>query len=168
MSSTDDPGRTVYAEYIKDQLEAQEARKASLEQRGLAVITTSGALVTLLFGLTALTTKRAQTFDIPHLAASFLVVALVFFVLAAVSALVTNVPRSYQGVTVDSLRSAVKSRWDDTEEVASRKVALTQLDVLAAAKKVNTEKGYALITGMVLEIFAVALVGVAMGIVVWD
>ena len=49
-----DGGRSIYADFIKEQLDAQEARKVSLEQRGLAVITTSGALVTLLFGLTAL------------------------------------------------------------------------------------------------------------------
>ena len=57
-SATKEPkGRAVYGEYIKEQLNAQEARKNSLEQRGLAVITTSGALVTLLFGLTALTCR---------------------------------------------------------------------------------------------------------------
>jgi hypothetical protein len=168
VSPPDVPGRTVYAAYIKDQLAVQDARKTSLEQRGLAVITTSGALVTLLFGLTALTTKRAATFDIPKWAASCLIVALAFFVLAAVSAIFTNLPRSYQGVTADALRDAVKNRWDDTEEVASRMVALTQLKVLASAKEVNTGKGRFLIAGMVFEIFAVALVGVAMGIVVWD
>jgi nitrate reductase NapE component len=163
-----DPGRTLYAAYIRDQLVVQEARKSSLEQRGLAVITTSGALVTLLFGLTALTTERAATFDIPGLAATFLTVAIAFFVLAALSALLTNLPRSYQGVTVDALREAVKNRWDDTEAEASRMVALTQLKVLASAKAVNTQKGYFLVAGMVFEIVAVALVGVAMGIVVWD
>ena len=163
-----DPGRTLYAAYIKDQLDAQEGRKSSLEQRGLAVITTAGALVTLLFGLTALSTTREATFDIPGTASTFLTVALVFFVLAALSALLTNLPRSYQGVTVDALRDAVKDRWDDTEAVASKMVALTQLKVLASAKEVNTQKGYFLIAGMVFEIIAVALVGVAMGIVIWD
>ena len=168
MSATENPGRDVYASYIKGELENQQARKASFEQRGLAVITTSGALVTLLFGLTALSTKRTATFDIPGAAAAFLTVALVFFVLAAVSAIITNLPRTYQGVTVDALRGAVKDRWDDNEAEASRMVALTQLKTLAAAKDINTQKGRALITGMALEIVAVALVGVAMGTVVWD
>jgi hypothetical protein len=168
MSSNEDPGRAVYAAYIKDQVDAQEARKSSLEQRGLAVITTSGALVTLLFGLTTLSTKRAAMFEIPGAAAAFLTLALVFFVLAALSAIITNLPRSYQGVTVEGLRGAVKDRWDDDEAEASRMVALTQLKELASAKEVNTQKSWALITGMVLEIVAVALVGVAMGIVVWN
>jgi hypothetical protein len=161
-------GRAVYSEYIKEQLADQEARKVSLEQRGLAVITTSGALVTLLFGLTALTVKRESTFAIPDKAAVFLVVALVFFVAAALSALITNIPRSYRGVTVRALREAVEDQWEDSEETASKKVALTRLTVLASAKRVNDQKGYALIGGVAAEIIAVAMVGVAMGIVLWD
>ena len=161
-------GRAIYAAFIKEQLDAQESRKTSLEQRGLAVISTSGVLVTLLFGLTALSVKRATTFEIPTAAATLLVFALVCFVAASVFALVTNLPRSYQGVTVEGLRSAVSDRWDDDEARASRKVARTRLDVLAAAKDVNGQKARALVAGMVLEIVAVALVGVAMAIVIWD
>jgi len=168
MSASEDHGRTFYAAYIKDQVDAQEARKASLEQRGLAVITTSGALVTLLFGLTTISTKRAATFDIPGSAATFLTIALVLFVLAALSAIVTNLPRNYQEATVEGLRDAVRNRWGDDEAEASKMVALTQLKVLASAKHVNEQKGRALIAGMVFEILAVALVGVAMGIVVWS
>jgi hypothetical protein len=161
-------GRTIYAAYIKEQLDAQEARKSSLEQRGLAVISTSGVLVTLLFGLTALSVKRAPKFEIPTTAATFLVLALVFFVLASVSALITNLPRSYQGATVQGLRSAVTDRWDDDEAKASRKVARTRLDVIAAAKDVNKQKAWALVAAMVLEIIAVALVGMAMSFVLLD
>lgn len=161
-------GRTVYSEYIKEQLDAQEARKASLEQRGLAVISTSGVLVTLLFGLTALSIKSEPTFDIPDTSAGFLVAALLFFVLGALSALLTNLPRSYEGVTVEALRRAVKERWDDSEAAASRKVALTRLTVLQSAKGVNGQKSVALAAGMVCEILAVALVGIAMGFVLWE
>ena len=168
--SSDDQttGRALYAEYIKEQLDAQEARKVSLEQRGLAVISTSGVLVTLLFGLTALSVRREDTFVIPDTAAAFLVAALVFFVLAALSAIITNLPRSYEGVKVDALREAVRDRWEDSEPTASRMVALTRLKVLASAKEKNDQKGVALIAGMSFEIFAVALVGVAMGFVLWD
>jgi hypothetical protein len=134
-------GRSIYADYIKAQLDAQEARKASLEQRGLAVIATSGVLVTLLFGLTALSVRHASTFVIPDTASVLLIVARVFFVLAALSAIVTNVPRSYEGVTVAALRGAVTERWHDSEAVASEMVALTRLKMLASAKKNNDAKG---------------------------
>lgn len=161
-------GRAIYADYIKEQLEAQEARKASLEQRGLAVITTSGVLVTLLFGLTALSVRNASTFVIPDTAAALLIVALVFFVLAALCAIVTNVPRPYEAATVDGLRRAVKERWDDTDAVASEMVALTRLKTLASAKEKNNAKGTALVVAMSFEILAVALVGAAVGFVLWD
>jgi nitrate reductase NapE component len=160
-------GGTLYAEYIKDLLDAQEARKAALEQRGLAVISTSGALVTILFGLTAIS-KRESTFVIPNSAAALLVAALVFFVLAALSAIVTNLPRSYAGVQVEPLRDAVQNRWEDSETRASKMVALTRLKVLATAKEKNEQKGVALVVGMSFEIVAVVLVGIAMGFVLWD
>jgi nitrate reductase NapE component len=163
-----DGGRSIYADFIKEQLDAQEARKVSLEQRGLAVITTSGALVTLLFGLTALSVRRATTLVIPDTAAVLLIVALVCFVLAALCAIVTNVPRSYEGVTVDALRGAVRERWVDSEAVASEMVALTRLKMLASAKKNNDAKGIALVIAMSFEILAVALVGAAVGFVLWE
>jgi hypothetical protein len=161
-------GRSLYAKYIDEQTAAQEARKTSLEQRGLAVITTSGALVTLLFGLTALSVRPDSRFVIPGVAAALLVVALAFFVLAALFAIVTNLPRSYEGVTVDALRGAVNSRWEDDEVTASRMIALTQLKVLASAKAMNNQKGLALALAMSSEIIAVALVGAAVGFVLWE
>jgi hypothetical protein len=161
-------GHVVYADFIKEQLAAQDARKASLEQRGLAVITTSGALVTLLFGLTALTVAREATYDIPGTAATFLLFALGFFLLAAVSGLLTNLPRGYEATTVEGLREGVRNRWGDDEATASRRVAHTRLNVLASAKSVNKQKGYLLVAGMVLEIIAVTLVAVAMAFVLWD
>jgi nitrate reductase NapE component len=140
----------------------------SLEQRGLAVITTSGVLVTLLFGLTALSVRRASTFVIPDAAAALLIAALVCFVLAALSAIVTNLPRSYEAVTVDDLRKAVGERWQDSGAVASEMVALTRLKMLASARKNNDVKVRALVLAMGCEILAVALVGAAVGFVLWD
>jgi len=168
VQESDTRGRAIYSEYIKEQLDAQEARKISLEQRGLAVITTSGVLVTLLFGLTALSVRRASTFVIPDAAAALLIAALIFFVLAAVLAIVTNLPKRYEGVTVDALREAVKERWEDSEAVASEMVALTRLKMLASAKRNNDLKGRALVIAMACEILAVALVGAAVGCVLWD
>ena len=161
----DGRGRAIYADFIKEQQDAQEARKTSLEQRGLAVITTSGALVTLLFGLTAISVGGADALDIPSSSAALLVAALVFFVLAAVLAIATNLPRSYEGVTVDALRRAVEERWADGEAVASEMVALTRLKTLASAKRNNDLKGRALVAAMACEIVAVALVGAAVGFV---
>ena len=136
---TDPRGRAIYADYIKEQQEAQEARKLSLEQRGLAVITPRGARDAAL-RTTALSVRRASTFVIPDSAAVLLVVALVFFVLAALLAIGTNLPVR-RGVSVDALRKAVQERWEDSEAVASEMVALTRLKTLASAKRNNDLEG---------------------------
>src|ERR1700694_370776 len=95
-ASTTDSGASILAAYVQAQLARQDARKTSLEQRGITVITTAGALVTLLFGLAALSTKRAQTFALPAGASYLLVVALVLFFGAALAAILTNVPLEYE------------------------------------------------------------------------
>jgi hypothetical protein len=48
-----DPAGYLYADLVKEELAREQARKTSLEQRGLSVISTSGALVSLLFALLA-------------------------------------------------------------------------------------------------------------------
>lgn len=103
-------GFQTYGEFAKDELAAQDQRKASFEQRGLAVITTSGALVTLLFALAALSTKESQTFVLPDRARGWLEAALVSFFFAAVAALITNVPLGYEAVEADEIKSGSISR----------------------------------------------------------
>ena len=165
-NATEGSGRAIYADYIREQLEGQEARKTSLEQRGLSLVGTAGALVTLLFGLAALATER-EGFAFPTAARALLVAALVFFVVAGLAALITNIPLSYEGVTTDALRAAVKERWADSEATAAEMTSLTRINVLESAKRRNNLKGVALFAGMVCEIVAVALVGAAVGVVLW-
>src|SRR5262249_12281036 len=79
---------------LLDQLDEERRRKTSLEQRGTAVITTSGTLVSLLFALAALITTRKQ-FHIPPSAQLILLLAVAFFVIAATGRLLANVPLRY-------------------------------------------------------------------------
>jgi nitrate reductase NapE component len=67
-------------------------------------------------------------------------------------------------VTVDALRKAVKERWSDSLQM----VALTRLRTLASAKQNNDAKGVALVIAVGFEILAVALVGAAVGFVLWE
>ena len=90
----DDSGVSVLDAFIKDALTAQDQRKASFEQRGLAVITTSGALATLLLALAALSTTKQTTLVLPGSAKPWLIAALILFFVSAVAALGTNVPQS--------------------------------------------------------------------------
>lgn len=55
-SGEDSGGHEVYAEYLEQLVVDQNARNGSVEQCGLSVVTTSAALVSLLFGLVAVIT----------------------------------------------------------------------------------------------------------------
>lgn len=154
-------GVVAYGEFVKDELAAQDQRKASFEQRGIAVITTSGALATLLFALAALSTKQSQTFVLPAGARDWLVGALVLFVLAAIAAVITNVPVGYEAVDADEIKGRLKEDPPRNTEAAAKDIALTRVKALRSAKKKNGRKGKVLFAGMVAEVLAVACVAAA-------
>jgi uncharacterized membrane protein YcjF (UPF0283 family) len=160
-------GAAVYAAYVASQVASQEARKSSFEQRGLAVITTSGVLVSLLFGLTAVLTGAAG-YHPPGAARVPILAALFCFIVAAVAAITTNLPQLYRGVTAEALKKQIEEQWEDTGTEARRAVAFTELDVLARAKEQNHKKGEALALAIRAEIAAVYFLAVAVGTILLD
>lgn len=82
---------------------------------GLAVITTSGALVTLLSGLAALV-AGVEKYTVPASTKDWLVGAVFMFVLASIAGLLTNVPLPYQYVKGEALTDAVNKRWAMTRK----------------------------------------------------
>jgi hypothetical protein len=159
------PGWQVYTEYAKAELDLQHSRKDSLEQRGLAVVTTSGALVTLLFGLVAVLTDVTD-FALPNAARPWLYSALGLFFLAALGALLTNAPLRYVTVKPEDLREAARTRWEDSAKAAHRKVFITRVNVMADTKRKNDLKGRVLLAAMAAEVLAVGSVGMAVRLVI--
>jgi len=159
------PGTAAYAELLKEELAAQEARKASFEQRGLAVVTTSGALAALLFGLASLAmTGKIQS--LPSDAKVWLAVALVAFVCAAVLGLLTNFPFVYDAPKVEAIKGRLKEVPIKDQDAAVRDIALTRVRTLKDAKNKNKRKGRLLFGAMTLEVVAVALLAVAIWLII--
>lgn len=133
-------------------------RKPSLEQRGAAVITSSGTLVTLLFALVGAITV-ATGYTLPNTSRYWLGAALVAFVAAAVIALWTNIPRDYgePNITADDLTNL----WTGTASEAGLDVARNQLEQVAQARSVNARKARILVGAIATEIVGVALLAVA-------
>jgi hypothetical protein len=129
------------------------------------VTTTSGALVTLLFALAALSTKESQTFVLPDSARRWLDAALILFFLAAVAALVTNLPLSYEAVEASAIRARLKESPVRDADKAATDIALTRVKALESAKSKNTAKGRALFVGLAFEMLAVGCVAVAIWLV---
>jgi hypothetical protein len=145
----------LIADLITKELDAEQSRTASLQARGLAVISSSGTLVTLLFGLSAVATT-AQHFKLPTTAKPPLYVAAVLLVAAAVSGIVTNAPRRGDLTNLTALqrlRPLLESPyWESPAGPARQEVARTQLAVAQQARAGNRVRARFLLVGIVLEI----------------
>jgi hypothetical protein len=155
----------VYAPLIAAELAELRAVKASFEARAVAVITTSGVLVTLLFGMAALQTGR-ENFALPESTRPALFIALALFVVAAVLALVVNLPRAYDAPTVDGLRAMLGPPWHSEPWIARRRVGMTLVAAIASYKRGNEQKARFLKLAIGAECVAVGFVALAVAIII--
>ncbi|MHB8380664.1 MAG: hypothetical protein ACYDB2_12275 [Acidimicrobiales bacterium] len=155
MAST---GPDIYTDFIKTLTDAEAARKTSIEAKGTGIITTSSALVTILFGLVAVVTSRT-TFLLPVAAHGWMVSAILAFVVAAATAILINFPLPYgqTTITLDELREW----WGDTDAVADAAVSGLRLQQLNAARRVNALKAGILAVACTAELAGIALLTVA-------
>lgn len=147
-------GSDVYADFVKSLVDAESSRKSSLEQRGIAVITTSGTLVTLLFGLIAVITS-SKTFVLPSRVHGWLAGAAILFVLAALLGIVMNVPLFYGEIAITE--AELRESWGDAPPDAQASVTSVRLKSLAQASKANTRKAWVLVFSVILELIAVII-----------
>lgn len=148
--------RDVYPEFVKELLEAEDKRRASIESRGVAVVTVSGTLVTLLLGIAALVT-RAQAYQLRGSARAILLWAVVAFAVAALSAIATAVPQPQRITDPAALLPDIRARWNTSVDAALKKVTTTRLEQLAETQRSNNVKATALLTAVIAQVVAVAL-----------
>lgn len=164
---------SVYATVIGDQLTQLRALKASLEQRALAVITTSGALVTLLFAFSGVTTSvkeavpKGLALAVPT--RTILAAAAGLFVIAVILALAVNDPRQYHELEERDLQRIRQPRkWNSSNTArAAQRVAKLQDSVIRSFRKRNNQKAWILRFAIVAEVAAVVALGVAVGTVLF-
>jgi len=151
-------GPEVYTDFIKTLTDAEASRKTSIESKGAAIITTSSALVTILFGLVAVVTSQTS-FTLPVSAHGWLVGAILTFVVAAATAILISFPLPYgqTTVTVDELRQW----WGDSEVVADAAVSGLRLRQLTAARRTNALKAGILCAACTAELVGLVLLTVA-------
>ena len=125
-SSASTDAIAAYGEYIASELADKRAADESLERRGWRVVTTSGALLTVIFGLVSLA-ARGEGFAISEDAKAFLYLALLALVVAVASGLASSFPIPLRSVQAGSLRSAVAESGKQTGFVSQVSVAKTQL-----------------------------------------
>jgi len=159
-----DTAGSVYAQLIGEQVTEERQIKASLEQRGITVITTSAALVSLLFGLAAVVTANKH-FVLPALGRVLLVLALLCFLAAAVQGIRTNWILSYEVAVDDLKRLASPQWWDRPSSPAERRAAEVRIAILESARAANDQKAALLQQAMVCEVAAVFFVAAAVAVI---
>ncbi|HEX2049235.1 MAG TPA: hypothetical protein VHJ34_01220 [Actinomycetota bacterium] len=153
---------SAYGALIEEQLTEERSRKQSFEQRGLAVVTSAGTLVTLLFGLVAVLTK-VEGFVLPDDARPFLLATLLLFTLAGSLGLIINKPQKYAEPSaswLETLTSEIVWRAPDLR-LAERRTAQARVNSIRSFRDRNKRKGFALTAAIVLEVLAVACLSVA-------
>lgn len=153
---------TLYAAFAKDLLDSEYERRTSLEAKAGNVISTSGTLVTLLFGLVAVVTG-AKTFALPGSAHGWLLGAVVGFGIACLTAIAVSIPVPY-GETVLT-KAYFGTVWGDPEQVTQAAIAGARLDALETARSRNSLKAWILMAAVGSEIVAVALLAIAVALI---
>ncbi len=154
-------GSTVYSDYIAAALAREDERKASIEARGLAVVTTAGALATLLLGLAALTAKSHDpkgTFVLPDSSQGWLKWALISFVVAAVGAIATNMPVWILYAEPEGLQALLTDSWSDPGDKAEEMISENRILILKNLIFWNKVKGWVLFAAMFFEVVAIGCI----------
>lgn len=158
-------GFTVYADFVQELLTAEEARRSSLEQRGLAVITSSGVLATLGFGSLAIA-KKGDHIALSTSSAPLLVAGAIALLLAAAFALATNVPLRHRAVNLVTLKDKLREHTADEEKIGQIRVTSTRLQLLQTTRHGNDLKAVLCLVAMASEVVGIALLGATICLVI--
>jgi hypothetical protein len=158
------PEAKEYAAFVKELLEAEVARGATMETRAVAIVTASGTLVTLLLALAALVT-RVTTFQVPVAALVFAGISAAFFAVSACWAMLAVTPRRAWGLKPACLGSELWERWADSTDDAVAKTTATRLALWEQENTLTQRKAVSVFTAAVFQFGAVAALAVAVFVV---
>ena len=157
-----DVAGSVYGGIVKDQLAEERLSKASLEQRALSVVATSGASATLVFGLSAFAVQASKISLDPWQRDSILA-AIAAFLAAAVVALIVQIPIPYREASPKNLDLWTKrAAWLSTDVIeATREEAILGYYIIVRARRLNKYKARLLFAAVLFDVLAIGAVAVA-------
>jgi len=152
---------SAYRGLIDDQLKREDVRKASFESRGLAIISSAGTLVTLVFAFSALITSSTK-FTLDSTTKTLLAVSLALLVIGAGCGIVVNIPRGYGEADVRDMANLLDDRyWLGRVAIGQLRVAQAELEQIKLDRRSNNIKGNLLIAGLTLEVLGFLVVAIA-------
>jgi hypothetical protein len=159
-----DQGKT-YAAFVEGEVKAERERRATLDARGQALVTTSGALVTLLGGLAALVKPGTVARFGP---AVLLTVCLALVLLAAAAAcgILAGWNRAYAVATTKTLVEMTRGHWRDDEVDARNNVATVNLRTVGSLREANAFKARWISIGLIVQVSALLVLSAGIVLVV--
>jgi hypothetical protein len=135
--------------------------KASIEQRGQALVASVGLINSVVFGLAALASSQKVT--LPPSVPVFVALAVVSLIASAGFGAKANWPRRYRGVSDKSLAKITEEEhWIASDIVGSRRAAEVRVEMIEEARKTNNAKAWDLAWGIVLQVVGLGLLGAAL------
>ncbi len=153
-----------YPAYFKEIYDAQEARKQSLETRAAAIIGVSGAVVSAVLALAALSTQSADTFSLTKDGRWYIYAALVALVISSIIAIVAAVPLFYHAVLPAGLKWIVEAKWNEPPGEAALRIGVARAQILRTNKRLNDFKALLLMAALGAQIAAIVFLMLA----AWD
>ncbi len=154
----------VYAAFLATRITEEEKRVVSLQTRGLAVVTTSGTLVTLLIAITKFGLGKDAA-QVPITSRWLVGVATVLFVLAALGGLVANLPRTLGRPRLEDLVKRMDGSWNDPRSGAEKAVALARAKALSEQEQANDGAARAVVAALAAEVLAIGLAAIAVCVI---
>jgi hypothetical protein len=156
------PPNDQWVAFVDHEVAVEEARKSSIEARGVAAVTASGAVATILLALITVTKKSGQSvLVVPGSARPWVVTALTFFLVSAVLGLLTNVPVNLHWVKRKEISAYIYAHWSASLGATQQEVMDHQIKRLSKLNKWNTLKGYVLMGAMFSQVVAIAFIAIA-------
>jgi hypothetical protein len=152
---------TAYLSLIEQQLESEERRRQSLDQRSAALVTISAFLASVLFALAAWA-LTAASFEPSAITTTIAIGAVILLVAAAGFGMTTMWTRYYAEVKGEELeRLLAEKYWQARADIGTQRAAEVLIKVLKDAREKNKQKAGRLQAGLIFEAIAAGLVGVS-------
>ncbi|MEU9631372.1 hypothetical protein ACFZDB_20900 [Streptomyces luteogriseus] len=140
---------------IDAELDVERTRKTSLEARGLAVITGSGTLVTLMLAVAALAMGKEKQ-AVSGWPEWILALSVLLFVLAACFGIAVNAPSRYFRIDPASLSGLItREEWGEPGHDAERELTAARLAELSDARTRNEKKARRVLAAISCQVVGV-------------
>lgn len=149
-----------YAPFVEQELKAERERRATLDGRGQAVVTTAGVLVTILSTVSAIAINKKLLVVSGPVRYSILS-ALACFILAVTLGILATINFKYDVAAGSTLVQLPREHSTDGKEIAERNIVATNVATILSLRKGNDRKATFLFTALFAQLAALLCLAVA-------